>query len=160
MQARLPWILFAVSLAANVFIVAGAAFTIYSKHETAESPEAGRDLVAERLGLSEDQREALRDLRERAEMRRYGMREAVGPMRQAILEHVASATFDRDRVMRLLEDWSEERRMYFAEYAEDLHGYLATLRPEQRARFLELAREPGILRLVFGRPRPTDQGPK
>ena len=98
MQARLPWILFAVSLAANVFIVAGAAFTIYSKHETAEAPEAGRDLVAERLGLSEDQREALRDLRERAEMRRYGMREAVGPMRQAVLEHVASATFDRDRV--------------------------------------------------------------
>ena len=152
MSRRLPWTLFAVSLAANVFFLAGAAYTIYMEHQVAESPEARSDMFADRLGLSEEQREGLRDLRERAEIRRLGMREVLGPMRQAVLKEVANQTFDREHVMHLLQDWSAERHPYFAEFAEDLHGYLNTLQPEQRDRFLEMAREPGIFRQVFGRP--------
>ena len=156
MRPRLPWILLAVSAAANVFFLAGAGYTIYTERRVAESAEARADLFADRLGLSKTQREGLRDLRERAEIRRLGMREALGPMRQAVLEEVTRASFDRDRVMHLLEDWSAERHPYFAEFAEDLHGYLGTLQPEQRARFLEMAREPGFFRQVFGR-RPRAQ---
>ena len=152
MSRRLPWTLFAVSLAANVFFVAGAAYTIYTERQMAESPDARIDLFADQLGLSEGQLEGLRELRERAEIRRLGMREALGPMRRAVFEEVANETFDREHVMHMLQDWSEERHPYFAEFAEDLHGYLNTLQPEQRERFLEMAREPGIFRKVFGRP--------
>ncbi len=39
--------------------------------------------------------------------------------------------------------------------AEALHGYLATLDPEQRAGFLAMAKERGFLRGLFGRHRQT-----
>ncbi len=41
--------------------------------------------------------------------------------------------------------------------AEALHGYLATLDPEQRAGFLEMAKERGFLRGLFGRHRKTHE---
>lgn len=157
MPGRLPWLLLAVSLAANVFFAAGAAYTIYTERTAAESADARVDLVAERLGLSDDQREGLRLLRERAALRRDGMRETGAPMRAAILDQVAAPTFDRARVLELLNDWGAERRLYFAEFAEDLHGYLATLSQEQRARFLAMAREPGFLRQVYARVSGAEQ---
>lgn len=157
MTARLPWFLFAVSLAANVFFAAGAAYTIYTERRAAESPDARVDLVAERLGLSDEQREGLRLLRERAALRREGMRETGEPIRAAILEQVAAPTFDRARVLDLLAEWGDERRLYFAEFAEDLHDYLVTLSEEQRTQFLSMAREPGFLRLVYRRSPDTTE---
>lgn len=151
MRARLLWVLLAVSLAANAFFAAGVAYTVYTERQVAASTQARVDLVAERLGLNEDQREGLRLLRERAEIRRSAWRERSAPMREALVEQVAEANFERERVLEQLEEWGAERRLYFAEFAEDLHGFLATLTAEQRARFLELAREPGFLREVSGK---------
>lgn len=160
MNSRLPWVLFAVSLAANVFFAAGAGYTIYKERQVSQSAEARIDVVAERLGLNEAQHQALSLLRERAEVRRPGMRATEAPVRAAILEQVAQPTFDRDRVMGMLEFRDVERRPYYAEYAEDLHGFLVTLTPEQRQTFLEMAREPGFLRKVYlgNRPRESESG--
>ena len=149
MNSRLPWVLFAVSLAANVFFAAGVGYTVYKERRVSESAEARIDLVSERLGLDDAQREALGLLRERAEVRRPGMRSTEAPVRAAILEQVAEPEFDRDLVMDMLEWRDEERRPYYAEYAEDLHGFLITLTPEQRRTFLEMARNRGFLRQVY-----------
>lgn len=148
MRARLPWVLLTVSLAANLFFAAGVAYTVYTERRVAESVEARVDLVADRLGLSEAQREALSLLRERAALRRDGMRDRSAPMRRAILDQVAAPDFDRARVLALLDDWGGERRLYFAEFAEDLHDFVRTLDAGQRERFLAMAQEPGFLRQV------------
>lgn len=150
MSSRLPWFLFAVSLAGNVFFAAGVAYTVYQERRAQNSAEARVDIVAERLDLTEAQHDALSLLRERAEVRRPGLRQADGPLRAALLEQVAQPEFDRDLVMEMLAERDEERRPYFVEYAEDLHGFLVTLTPEQRRSFLEMASEPGFLRRVYG----------
>lgn len=156
MSSRLPWFLFAVSLAGNLFFGAGVAYTVYKERRVTESAEARVDVVAERLGLSDAQHEALMLLRERAEVRMPGLRQAEAPVRVAILKEVAKPSFDRELVMGMLAERDEERRPYFAEYAEDLHGFLVTLRPEQRAQFLEMATDRRFLRQVYlgagGRP--------
>jgi uncharacterized membrane protein len=157
MKNRLPWFLFAVSLAANVFFAAGVGYTVYQDRRAAGSPEARVDLVAERLGLDEAQHEALSLLRERSAMRRPGLCQADRPVRAAILKQLTQPTFDRDLIMKMLVERDEERRPYFAEYAEDLHGFLTTLTPEQRETFLGMASEPGFLRRVYGGKRKTSK---
>jgi len=157
MKNRLPWFLFAVSLAANVFFAAGVGYTVYQDRLAAESPEARVDLVAERLGLNEAQHEALGLLRERSAMRRPGLRQADAPVRVAILKQLAQPTFDRDLIVGMLVERDEERRPYFAEYAEDLHGFLVTLTAEQREIFLDLASERGFLRRVYGGKRKSSK---
>ncbi len=157
MKDRLAWFLFAVSLAANVFFAAGVGYTVYQDRRAADSPEARVDLVAERLGLDDAQHEALGSLRERAAMRLPGLRQADRPVRTEILKQIAQPSFDRELIMDMLVERDEERRPYFAEYAEDLHGFLVTLTPEQRETFLGLARERGFLRRVYGGKRKASQ---
>lgn len=149
---RLPWLLFVLSLVVNLAFVAGVGYTVYEERRAAGSPEARADIVAERLGLNAAQTEALVYLRERAAVRWPGLREAGQESRDAILARAAEPQFDRDEVMALLEARDTERRAYYAEYAEDLHGFLVTLTPEQRSQFLEMAQERGFLRQVYSDP--------
>jgi Spy/CpxP family protein refolding chaperone len=158
MSHRLPWLLFAVSLAANVFFAAGVGYTVYKGDEVSGSPEARMDVVAERLGLTATQHEALDLLRERAEVRRPGMRAVDAPLRAAILKEVAQPDFDRGKVLEMIKQRDEERRPYYAEYAEDLHGFLVTLTPEQRQSFLEMANERHFLRRVYMGGRSKNSG--
>jgi len=153
MRRNVLWLVLGASLAANVFFAAGVAYTVYTDRRVTESPAARVDLVAESLDLSPAQRTALEELRERAAIRHAGLREVGAPARMAILEQVAQPVFDRDRVVAAIRAWNEERTLYFATYAEDLHEYLMTLSPAQRRAFLDMAREPGFLRRVFVRPR-------
>ncbi len=150
MKNRLAWFLFAVSLAANVFFAAGVGYTVYQDRRAADSPEVRVDLVAERLDLDEAQHESLGLLRERSAIRLPGLLQADRPVRAAILKQLTQATFDRDLIVNMLVERDEERRPYFAEYAEDLHGFLITLAPGQREKFLGMASEPGFLRRVYG----------
>ena len=158
MSRRLPWLLFAVSLTANIFFAAGVGYTVYKGDEVSESPAARMGVVAERLGLTDAQHEALDLLRERADMRRPGMQAVDAPLRAAILKEVAQPDFDRDKVLEMIKQRDEERRPYYAEYAEDLHSFLVTLTPEQRQTFLEMANERRFLRQVYkgGRPKDSD----
>ncbi len=149
MAGRLPWFLFAVSLAANVFFAAGVGYTVYKERMVAESPEARVDVAAERLGLNAEQHEALSLLRERSAMRLPGLRQSDKPLRVAILKQLSQPNFDSTMITEMLEARDEERRPYFAEYAEDLHGFLITLTPEQRGIFRDMAQERGFLRGVF-----------
>jgi len=149
---RLPWLLFVLSLVVNLAFVAGVGYTVYEERRATSSPEARADIVAERLGLDAAQTEALVYLRERAAVRWPGLREAGQQSRDAILARAAEPQFDRGEIMALLETRDAERRAYYAEYAEDLHGFLITLTPEQRSQFLEMAQERGFLFQVYRDP--------
>ncbi|MEE9209513.1 MAG: periplasmic heavy metal sensor [Kiloniellales bacterium] len=154
MRGKLLWVLLAVSLAANVFLVAGALYGLYGDDTPGARAMANIDTVAERLGLSSEQRDGLVDLRKRVKERRQVMRELRGERRGAFLDELAKPAFDRERVLVLIDQRAAERREFFADMAGELHAYLATLGPEQRDEFLAMARERGFLRRLFGRPRP------
>ncbi len=154
MRGKLLWILLAVSLTANVFLVAGALYTLYVKDDRSAVASANVDSVAERLGLTPGQRDRLLALREKARQGREGSRERRESRRAAFLAELGKPTFDRERVLTLMEGRSAERRARIVNVVQDLHAYLATLSPEQRQAFLAMARERGFLRRLFGRPRP------
>lgn len=149
MSKRALGFLLAVSLAVNVFVVAGVVYTVYKEQHATASAEARVDLVADELGLSAEQREALALLRERAAIRRSAMKETLSPAQAAVLQQVSEASFDRDRVKALIAEWNEERQLYYLTSSEDLHEFLMTLTPEQRRSFLAMAREHRFMRQVF-----------
>ena len=155
MKGKLVWILLAVSLAGNLFFAAGALYSFYGNDHRGWRAKVSVDDVAERLELSPAQRDALRALRDEARNRPRPNREEREAGRAAFHAEFAKPEFDRAKLQALM----QERMTGFQERilgrAEELHGYLATLAPEQRAGFLEMAKERGFLRGLFGRPRRT-----
>ena len=156
MKGKLVWILLGVSLAANLFIAAGALYSFYGAggqdHRGWRTKVSVED-VAERLALSPAQSAALEALREEARNRPRPNREDREGRRAAFLAELAKPEFDRAGMHALMAERMEGRQERILDRAGALHGYLATLSPEQRAGFLEMAGERGFLRGLFRRPR-------
>ncbi len=160
MQSKLAWLGFGASIMLNLVFIAGVAFG-WSHHlggggyrgHHGWGDKGGQSMV-ERLSLNDAQTaglEALRDsLRERrkAVWGEGGSRQA---MRQAMLAELQKPTFDPEQAMTVVAEASQDRHAFFVEMAGELHGYLQTLSPEQRATFFELAAERGFLRSLLGR---------
>jgi len=144
MRLRLPWILLAVSVVANLFFVAGVGYTRYGTGDDDAIAQATKQ-----LNLSSAQQQGLLALREGVAARRETMSGPGGGLRDAMLAEIGKPTFDRERVAALVADWSAQRRTYFVDVAQDLHGYVATLTPEQRDKFLVLARDRLFLRQLL-----------
>ena len=155
MKGKLVWILLGVSLSANLFVAAGAIYSFYGGEHRGRYAAVSVDSVAERLGLGPAQRDALQALRDKAPDRPRPSREAREQRRTAFLAELARPDFDRARMQAMMEQRRAGRRERILDRAAALHAYLATLDPEQRAGFLEMAKERGFLRGLFGRPRST-----
>jgi Spy/CpxP family protein refolding chaperone len=147
MRSKLPWILLTVSVVANIFFAGGAIYTFYARGDRAS------ENVAEKLNLTPAQQQGLEALRDGVAARRETMSGAREGLRDAMLAEIGAPTFDRERVAALVEERSAQWRIYFVGMVEDLHGYVATLTPEQRETFLEMARERGFLRRLLRRKR-------
>lgn len=147
MRPRLPWILLAISLVANLFFVAGAfyAYSHYGNEDRGRWKRMSTEEIVETLDLTAAQREGLAELRRRASERRESVRGGFRRMREALVEQLRAPEFDRDGYAALLAESSEDRRAYFVDMAEALHGYVGTLSPEQRETFFELAEQRGFL---------------
>lgn len=141
---RLLPILLVVSLVANVFFIAGAAYSFATKQRVFGSGDRIAH-VSEQLALNDSQETALRDLRREASERRQALRDNFGELRQAMLAEIAKPEFDRAAVVALLQRRSQERAEVFTDISAGLHGFLASLTPEQRETFLELAQERGFI---------------
>lgn len=150
MRRRLPWILFALSLAANLFFVIGVGTTYLTERKLAESPEQRIAFLADRLDLSPEQRQDLRALREAVRQRWTGMRGGPRNRRAALMAEVVRPDFDRDRVLELLDRGAARRRETLADMAEEVHAFLATLSPAQRETLLDMVQERSFLRTLFG----------
>ena len=155
MKAKLVWVFLGISLAANLFFAAGVLYSFYGGEHRGWRVKVSVDDVAERLALSPAQRDALQALRDKAPDRSRPSREARAERRAGFLAELAKPEFDRARLQALMAARMAGRQERILGRAEALHGYLATLAPEQRAGFLEMAKERGFLRGLFGRHRKT-----
>ena len=98
---------------------------------------------------------ALQALRDQTRDRPRPSREEREQRRTTFLAELAKPAFDRAGLEALMAERRAEFQARFLNRAEALHGYLETLDPEQRAGFLEMAKERGFLRGLFGRHRRT-----
>ncbi len=153
MKGKLVWILLGVSLAANLAFAAGAIYSFYGGEHRGWRTKVSIEDVAERLALSPSQRDGLQDLRDQARNRPRSSPEARAERRAAFHAELATPEFDRTRLQALMADRMAGRQERMLDRAEALHGYLATLDPEQRSGFLEMAKERGFLRGLFRRHR-------
>ena len=150
MPTRLPWLLLALSLALNLFAVAGVVYSKTLVDSDPPSPAERLDNVVERLALDTAQRDQLVALRQQAVARRDQMRDGHGRLREVFIATLAAPGFDRAAFVEQMGGRSAARLEFFAGTLGDLHGFLAGLSPEQKATFLELAEERGFLRQLLG----------
>ncbi len=153
MRSKLLWTVLIVSLAANVAFLAGAIYTLSTREDPAAARAARVEALAQRLGLGPEQQRGLVELGERVRQKRQVMREGHAEQREAYFVELGKAAFDRARVIELFEQRAARQAEHVADIAAEMHAYLATLSPEQRAEFLGMARERGFLRRLFGRRR-------
>ena len=146
MGNRLPWVLFAASLLLNAVFLAGAAFGWSTLKAPFAGDGSGLAQVTEELSLSPEQAAAFKALRQDFASRRQEMGQSRGTRRGALLAALTGEEFDRPALEEKMDERLAGRRVFFADMAEALHGYLQSLSPDQRARFLELAAERGFLR--------------
>ena len=151
MRNRTPWLLFTLSLALNVFVVAGAVYSGNLKGAGEPSPDDRLRTVVERLGLSAAQRDQLIAVRERTIVRREEMRAGGGRIREVLTAALEAPDYDRTAFETRMRERNVLRVEFFAETAADLHGFLASLSPDQKTAFLELMQERRFLRQLLGR---------
>jgi len=151
MRAKLPWVLFGLSLVVNLFFIAGVGYGVFTKERLERSPEARLDFISERLDLDAAQRQGLQTLREDLRARWDGSREQRDDVRSAMLAELGKPSFDREAMLALIDQRNAQRRERVVDSAEHVHAYLMTLDPPQREQFLALARERGFWRGLVGR---------
>jgi uncharacterized membrane protein len=134
------WAVLAVSLVLNALFVAGG---VWSRVE--EPAARGLDRRFERIGaqlsLDPTQRAAFDGFI--AELRGRGdkVQQQVVPLYRAAWDAAGKPALDAAEVMRAFEAAFDERRRVNHETTTRMLDFLATLSPEQRARFVTLARD-------------------
>ena len=146
---RLPWLLLAVSVVLNLSMVAGFVMTEQKVSRVAD-PAVRPVEVSKALALTPEQLEAFTSLQDSLQERRAMFREYMEPVRRAMTDTLIEESFDREAYRQVISKRREVREEFFLQIGEELHGFLQTLSPEQKARFKDLSRERNFLRRFMG----------
>jgi uncharacterized membrane protein len=128
--------LLAVSLALNLFFIAGAVWI--RLHPPFPSVEERLEQMSGELDLNPLQKQAFAHYARTMRLRLQVMHNTMQPAVAAAWSEVASPRADEAKVMRLLDDAAQERRGFVRDMTTTTLSFLSTLSPEQRARFVEL----------------------
>jgi Spy/CpxP family protein refolding chaperone len=135
-----PWVLLAVSLALNLFLVAGFFWT-RSAIAMWRDPDARFEMVADRLELTDPQRAQFREAMEAMKSRGFGRRQEHREMRREIVDMALQPNPDRAAIVARIEEITRERMQGMTEALDTMLPFLASLTPEQRAELKELIEE-------------------
>lgn len=137
--------LLALSLALNLFFVIGALWIRVHAPAPMLSPEDRLEQMAGALGLDPQQKQAFARYSETMRERLQAMHGVVQPLIGNAWSEVAKPHADEAKVMQFFDQAAEERRGFMRDLTTTTLSFLATLSPEQRAKFVQLAHQ---------RPRP------
>jgi uncharacterized membrane protein len=146
-RQHLLWLVLALSVALNLFFVAGALWIRFHGPPAPLSAEERLQRIGTQLDLSPQQRAAFEQYFQTVHSRMQEMREAVEPLMNQAWSELAKPGADGTNVTRLFDEAAEKRRGFRRELTASTLSFLATLSPEQRAKFVALARQ-----------RPWEQG--
>jgi Spy/CpxP family protein refolding chaperone len=140
-RQHLFWVALALSLALNIFFVAGAVWIRVHRPPLPMTPEERLQQMEPQLALDPQQKEAFDRYAKTVRSRVQMMHDAVEPLIGNAWSELARPDADEPRVMQLFDEAAQHRRNFRRELTTTTLSFLATLSPEQRARFVELARQ-------------------
>jgi uncharacterized membrane protein len=133
--------LIAISVALNLFFIAGVAWIRLHGPPEALGAEERYDQMAAELKLDPQQRVAFDRYVAMMRTRVEEMRQQVDPLIGNAWQEVAKPQTDAAQVMALFDQATEKRRAFQRELATETLAFLSGLSPEQRGKFVAIARE-------------------
>jgi Spy/CpxP family protein refolding chaperone len=140
-RQQLLWVVFTLSLALNLCFVAGALWIRFHGPPQPNSPEERLQQIEPQLALNPQQKQAFDLFAQTVGSRMQSLREANEPVIGNAWSELAKPDADETRVMQLFEEAAQQRRSFRRDLTMTTLSFLATLSPEQRAKFVELARQ-------------------
>lgn len=138
---RLILTLLALSVALNLFFVAGALWIRLHPPTAAWGEQARFQKMAAQLDLAPQQRVGFDQYVAAMRARSVKMHQDVAPLFAAAWAEMGKPQADAAQVMRLFDKAGEERRQFQREAIGQTLAFLAILSPAQRAKFLAVAQE-------------------
>jgi len=126
----------AISVALNLCVVAGAVWSRYTAPVPPQTASERFHRLADSLDLTPQQRVAFDAYVAAMVARGDRMRQDVEPAMEAAWGELAKPDADQARVLQLLDDAGSRRRTYMREAVGATLSLLATLTPDQRAKFI------------------------
>jgi uncharacterized membrane protein len=134
----LLWVALTLSLVLNLCFIAGALWTRFQAPAPPASAAERLQRVGAELALDRQQRQAFERYSEILRTHMQQMRETVEPMMSTAWAELAKPNADQATAARLFDEAGQARRNLQRELLAPTLMFLATLSPEQRAKFVEL----------------------
>jgi len=147
----LLWVALTLSLVLNLCFVAGALWIHIQGPPPPATPAERLQRIGAELALDPQQRQAFERYSENLRTHMQQMRETVEPLMSAAWSELAKPDADPAAAARLFDEAGQARHGMQRELLMPTLAFLATLSPEQRAKFVELFRQ---------RPRTWGQQPQ
>ncbi|HZL58365.1 MAG TPA: periplasmic heavy metal sensor [Stellaceae bacterium] len=140
-RGRLMAVLLTLSLTLNVFFIGGLVWTRHHMPPPMMNPVERFQSVGDEMHLAGDQRAGLRQFIDALREHNRAMREQNRPLIEAMWSELAKAEPDQAKIEELIDQANANRRAAQKETEKSLTAFLATLPPEQRAQFADLAQK-------------------
>jgi Spy/CpxP family protein refolding chaperone len=140
-RQHLVWAVLILSLALNFCFIAGALWIRVQGPPLPMSPEQRLQQIEPQLALDSQQKAAFDQYARTVRLRMQSMREAIEPLVGNAWSELAKPDADEAKIMQLFDQAGEQRRASRRELGTATFKFLANLSPEQRAKFVELARQ-------------------
>ena len=140
-RQHLVWVVLILSLALNLCFIAGALWIRVQEPPLPMSPEQRLHQIEPQLALNPQQKVAFDEYARTVRSGMQSMREAVEPVVANAWSELAKPDADEAKVMLLFDQAGDQRRAFRRELGTATFAFLAKLSPEQRAKFVELARQ-------------------
>jgi uncharacterized membrane protein len=134
-------VILVLSLALNLCFIAGALWIRVQGPPLPLSPEQRLQQIEPQLALNPQQKKAFDEYARTVRSGMQSMREAAEPLVANAWSELAKPDADEAKVMLLFDQAGDQRRSFRRELGTATFAFLAKLSPEQRAKFVELARQ-------------------
>jgi Spy/CpxP family protein refolding chaperone len=135
---RLVKVVLALSLALNVFFIGGLTYTKFVLERGRGMPPL--QALAGELNLTPDQRTTFREFAQTVRSGGMALREANLKLGAQIWDELSKPQPDQDKIAQVLSQVADNRRDFQTAVAKALLPFLANLTPEQRTKFIEIAK--------------------
>ena len=140
-RQHLLWVVLILSLALNLCFIGGALWIRVQGPPPPITPEQRLEQIEPQLALDPQQKAVFEQYARTVRLRMQSMREAVEPLVGNAWSELAKPDADNAKVMQLFDQAGDQRRAFRRELGTATFAFLAKLSPEQRAKFVELARQ-------------------
>jgi uncharacterized membrane protein len=138
MRTKLPWILLALSVALNVFAVGGFAYTRYTMNMWHREPAERAAMVADKLGLTAEQRTALTGIIGDLRNEMVRARKERGEWRQGLVSRLSDPNFNIATLETEVRHAADERVRFQLQSAQRMRDLILSMNDDQRQKLQRL----------------------